>query len=103
MCLLTLDATFYRITKRQRPSEIFMGVGGKGDLMPMHRLLQNIAFEPPQIAVMTTVFDSVCLDLGLTDGNPQREAIAKAIIDCAQTGEFDPIKLRVAALGATKP
>jgi hypothetical protein len=52
---------------------------------------------------MTTVFDAVSLDRGLTDGNAQREAVAKAIIDCAQSGEFDPSKLRVAALGAIKP
>jgi formaldehyde-activating enzyme involved in methanogenesis len=71
--------------------------------MPIRRLLQNIVFGPPQIAIMTAVFDAVCLDLGLTAGNPQREAVAKAIINCAQTGELDPIKLRVAALGAIKP
>jgi hypothetical protein len=63
--------------------------------VPIHRLLQNCAFQPETVAVMTTAFDSVCHALGLSDANhPQRERVANKIIELAHAGECDGDRLR---------
>ena len=66
--------------------------------MPIYRLLQNSVFEPQQVAAMTTAFEAVCAELGLAEReDPLRDIVAKAIIKCAQTGEFDPVRLQECA------
>jgi hypothetical protein len=66
--------------------------------MPIYRLLQNVAFEPEHVAVMTAAFEEVCHELRLAErDDPLRDIVAKAIIDCAQEGERDPIRLRKCA------
>ena len=66
--------------------------------MPIYRLLQNTTFEPRQIAAMTTAFEEICRELGLAKrDDPLRDLVAKAIIDCANKGEFGPIRLRECA------
>lgn len=71
--------------------------------MPIYRLLQNSAFQQHQIAVMTAAFEAVCRELGLAEReDPLRDIVAKAIIKCAQTGEFDPVRLRECAHEALK-
>ena len=66
--------------------------------MPIYRLLQNSKFEPEHVAVMTAAFEDVCRDLRLAErDDPLRDIVAKAIIDCAQTGERDIIRLRECA------
>ena len=71
--------------------------------MPIYRLLQNSVFEPQQIAAMTTAFEAVCAELGLAEReDPLRDIVAKAIIKCAQTGEFDPVRLQECARKALK-
>jgi hypothetical protein len=62
--------------------------------VPLHRLLQNCAFDQEAIDIMATAFEGTCLALGLADGHPRREYVAKAIIELAQQGERDPERLR---------
>jgi len=60
-------------------------------------------FEPQQVAVMTTAFEAVCAELGLAEReDPLRDIVAKAIIKCAQTGEFDPVRFQECAHKALK-
>jgi hypothetical protein len=57
--------------------------------------LQGTAFQPEQITLMTAAFDHVCRDLGLAERDDAlRDIVARAIIACAETGEFDSARLR---------
>jgi hypothetical protein len=52
-------------------------------------------FEPEAIAVMTTAFEETLHTLGLVDHTGlATEIVAKKIIELAQQGERDPIRLR---------
>jgi hypothetical protein len=52
-------------------------------------------FEPEAITVMTTAFEETLRTLGLVDHTGLATAIvAKKIIELAQQGERDPIRLR---------
>jgi hypothetical protein len=52
-------------------------------------------FEPEAITVMTTAFEETLRTLGLVDRTgPAPEIVAKKIIELAQQGERDPIRLR---------
>jgi hypothetical protein len=67
--------------------------------MPIVRLLQYEAFGPEDIKVITAAFEGALSSLGLVDrADPLTEIVAKKIIECAQTGERDPIRLRDGAL-----
>jgi hypothetical protein len=67
--------------------------------MPITRLLKNGVFEPKQITEITAAFESVLAALGLVDrADPVVDLIAKAIIDCAKTGEVDRRKLHDCAI-----
>ena len=63
------------------------------------RLLEREAFSPEDIQVMTAAFEDTLAALQLIDRlDPLTEMVAKKIIECAQTGERDPIRLRDCAL-----
>ena len=67
--------------------------------MPIYRLLQNQAFGPDQITLMATAFEDARTRLQLVDRtDPAAESLAKRIIELAQQGERDPIRLRERAL-----
>ena len=52
-------------------------------------------FEPEAITVMTTAFEETLHTLGLVDHTGlATEIVAKKIIELAQQGERDPIRLR---------
>jgi hypothetical protein len=52
-------------------------------------------FEPEAITVMTTAFEQTLHTLGLVDYTGlASEIVAKKIIELAQQGERDPIRLR---------
>jgi hypothetical protein len=56
----------------------------------IYRLLQQSAFEPDDIARMTTAYEKALILLGLKDHNdPLTELVAKYIVEIAQTGEKD--------------
>lgn len=66
--------------------------------MPIYRLLQNSAFGPEHVKILTTAFDDVCRDLGLAAREDAlRDIVARAIIECAQRGVRDPVELRKCA------
>jgi hypothetical protein len=66
----------------------------------IYRLLQDRAFDPEAIELMTSAFEDVCRELGLAQrDDPLLDIVAKAIIECAETGERDQIRLRECAQG----
>ncbi|MGD0332951.1 MAG: hypothetical protein ABSA90_06795 [Xanthobacteraceae bacterium] len=72
--------------------------------MAVYRLFKNKAFEPEAIATMTDAYADVCRALGLRDGDhPQTNVVAKKIIEFAQRGERDPVRLRNCVLQALQP
>ena len=69
--------------------------------MPIYRLLQNSAFEPEIIAVMTGAFEDACRALRLASpSDERRDVVAKRIIEAAQTGERDRRRLAQRAVEA---
>ena len=63
------------------------------------RLLDREAFGPEDITVISVAFKDALKTLGLVDRtDPLTELVARAIIECARTGERDPIRLRDGAL-----
>ena len=63
--------------------------------MPIHRLLNDRAFDPETIEVMVTAFEDALRELRLTDrADPVTETVARKIIELAQRGERDPARLR---------
>jgi hypothetical protein len=67
--------------------------------MPIIRLFERQAFSPEHIKVLTAAFEDVLRALDLIDRtDPQTELVARKIIECAQTGERDPVRLRDCAL-----
>ncbi len=67
--------------------------------MPIYRLLQNHAFGPDEIGILTTAFEEALQTLRLVDRtDPATEMVARKIIELAQQGERDPVRLRERAL-----
>jgi hypothetical protein len=67
--------------------------------MPIIRLLEREAFSPEDIKLLSAAFEDVLHALDLIDRtDPLTELVAKKIIECAQTGERDPARLRDCAL-----
>ena len=63
--------------------------------MPIHRLLNDCAFDPETIEVLVTAFEAALRELRLTDrADPLTETVARKIIELAQRGERDPARLR---------
>lgn len=73
----------------------------RGCAVPIHRLVKTGTFEPEQLAVLGGVFEDVLRALGLVDRqDPLTEMVAKKVIELAQTGERDPVRLKQLALEA---
>jgi hypothetical protein len=69
--------------------------------MPIHRLLENYAFGPDEIAVLISAFDDTLRKLRLADRTDlATEVVAKKIIELAQQGERDPHRLSERAFRA---
>ena len=69
--------------------------------MAVYRLFKNKAFEPEAIAMMTRAYADVCRTLGVNERDHRRaDAVAKKVIEFAQRGERDPIRLRESVLQA---
>jgi hypothetical protein len=62
--------------------------------MPLHRLLENSAFEPEHIESMAAAFLDLCRELDLHEHDPLREVIARQVIEFARRGERNPVKLK---------
>ena len=72
--------------------------------MAIYRLLQNVAFGPEEISRMIAAYEAALLEL---DSNKQSAAItktiAKRIIEIAETGERDPLRICALALEGLRP
>ena len=70
--------------------------------MPIVRLLEYEAFSPEDISVITDAFESAVSVLRLTDRDDTEtvERVARKIIECAQTGERNSLRLRSYAIKA---
>ena len=67
--------------------------------MPIGRLLNGSAFSPDDITILRTAFEDALRELRLADrADPATEIIANKIIELAQQGERDPVRLRDGAL-----
>jgi hypothetical protein len=67
--------------------------------VPIRRLLENHVFGPDEITVLTSAFEDTLRALRLADrADPATEIIAKMIIELAQQGERDPVRLRERAI-----
>ena len=72
--------------------------------MPLHRLLENSAFEPEHIEAMSTAFDELCRELELAQlDDPLRALVARQVIEFARRGERDPAKLKSQVMAAINP
>jgi hypothetical protein len=92
------------IRARERPDAAMpLCCDAKSSCMTVYRLFKNKAFEPEVITVMTRAYTEVCRTLGLSDGDePQTDAVAKKVIEFAQRGERDPVRLREHVLQALR-
>ena len=71
--------------------------------MPIERLLQGRAFGPDEIKVLSSAFEAALIQLNLTDRtDPRAQAVAKRIIELAQQGERDPVRLREGGVKAAR-
>jgi hypothetical protein len=69
--------------------------------MAVYRLFKNKAFEPEAIAAMTSAYADICRTLGVLDrDHSEADAVAKKVIEFAQRGEHDPLRLREIVLQA---
>ena len=72
-----------------------------GCAVPIDRLVKTGTFEPEQVTILGDVFEDVLQALGLADRHdPLTEMVAKKVIELAQTGERDPVRLKVLTLEA---
>jgi hypothetical protein len=74
--------------------------------MVIHRRLESFAFRPEEVQCIVKAYDDALSALGLASrDDPATRLIAKKIIEIAQTGERDPIKIRrraIERLGASR-
>jgi len=67
--------------------------------VPITPFLKSRAFNPDVTHAMGLAFEKACRTLGLTlTTDPATEAVAKIVIDLAETGEHDPEHLYRLAL-----
>ena len=68
--------------------------GTMGSKQQLNGALGNLAFEPEDVARMSSAFDLALRELGLADREDAlTEAVAKAIIEVMATGERDPQRI----------
>ena len=67
--------------------------------MPIYRLLRDQAFGPEEIKILGDAFEDALRTLRLVNrDDPATEIVAQKIIELAQRGERDPVRLRQAAV-----
>jgi hypothetical protein len=66
--------------------------------MPLYRLLQNTSFDRELIETLTSVFEEISRELGLSAiEDALRDTLARTIIRCAEQGIRDPLEIRQCA------
>jgi hypothetical protein len=62
--------------------------------MPIYRLLQQTAFTPEDIALLVKAYEDCLRTLNLANQpDSKTEAVARAVIEIAQTGLRDPARI----------
>ena len=68
---------------------------GREQPMSTTHINGNAAFDPQAVKALAAAYDDACAVLHVVDGtNPRATIVAKKIIEHAQHGERDPIRLR---------
>ena len=63
--------------------------------MAVYRIYKNRPFEPEAITMMRRAYADVCHELGVGEGDEsEADAVAKKVIEFAQRGNRDPVRLR---------
>jgi hypothetical protein len=63
--------------------------------MAVYSLFRNKPFEPEAISVLSGAYADVCRALGLDDDDrPETDVVAKKVIEYAQRGVSDRVRLR---------
>jgi hypothetical protein len=71
--------------------------------MAVYGLFRNRAFEPEAIVSMSRAYADVCRELGLGDGDRRETSrVAKTVIEFAQRGARDHVRLRDCVLEALR-
>jgi hypothetical protein len=72
--------------------------------MPIKRLLERHVFPPELVVILGEVFEDVLKTLALNNReDPVTELIAKKIIELAQSGEHNPVRLKTLTVQAFTP
>jgi hypothetical protein len=72
-----------------------------GYALPIQGLVKTGTFEPEQVAILGEVLEDVLRALGLVDRqDPLTEMVARKLMEFAQTGERDPVRLKQLTLEA---
>ena len=69
----------------------------------IYRILEKSGFGPDEIRRMTDAYEAALTQRGLARNDPLTEAIARNIIEVAQTGEKDPARICALALERLGP
>jgi hypothetical protein len=71
--------------------------------MTVHRLFKDRAFEPEAIVSMSRAYADVCRELGVDGGDgSETNRVAKTVIEFAQRGARDHVRLRDYVLEALR-
>ena len=63
--------------------------------LPTSRINESAAFDPQAVKALAAAYDDACAVLHVVDrADPRATTVAKKIIEHAQHGERDPIRLR---------
>lgn len=82
---------------------LHIAVRSKKVTVAVYRLFKNQAFEPEAISAMSQTYTEVCGLLGVTDRDQRgTHAVAKTVIEFAQRGARDPVRLRDCVLRALR-
>jgi hypothetical protein len=74
-----------------------------GCAVPIYRLLEKRTFRSETAATLGHVFEDVLKELGLVNRqDPATELVAEKLIELANAGERDPIRLKQLTLEAFK-
>jgi hypothetical protein len=61
--------------------------------MPIEPFLPNASFDPEVITLMAAAFKQACRSLHISEQTAVGEIVAKTIIELAQKGERDPVRM----------
>jgi hypothetical protein len=89
--MIEVAAIWMRMAERAKPE----------NLGPLGSIFKYEAFQPENISVMGQVFEDVLRTIGgVNRQDPLAEKVAKKVIELAQTGDCDPLRLKELTLEA---